>query len=932
MADSFIKYAFISGEVSPTLFGRTDLEQYDFGMERIANWFLDYRGGLSTRPGTEIVDLISAVEERTKMFKFVFGLDIEDNYLVVFDKDVIRFVQDGAFVLEPVKTVTELLIGVNTVITSPSHGYNVGDLFYVFDVGSMSTPGRLFRAGSVTTDTILLLEPNGWTFDSTGTVPYGGSGGTMQRVYGVPHTYSDDELENLRSYQIRDTLRLTQPDGPIRNLKRIDHTNWTLTDEAIGNGGTVPTGLVATASGAGSASVGFMVTAVSRDGVESLASKMLIKTGIVDYSTTAGHVTLNWTAVPNTSYYNVYRTLIMPGGAGSDVTGAEQVGFLGQAWAPQFVDRNIIPDFTITPPIGNNPFAPGAIEHIEITAGGTGYSTGATVSVSGGGSGFSGFPIVNNGSIIGVQIVNGGSGYVSPVVSFTGGTGATATATVGASTGIFPRVSVVFQQRDVYAGSHNDPLTLWGSVPGQFSLFDVSRVSAADDSFELEVDSAQVEPIQHLIVARGGLLVMSRYGIWQLQSAAGGPLTPTDATAEPQNFKGASALPPLVIDTDMLHMEGKSTNIHILGYNDITKIYSGQEVSYLSNHLFTSDNPIVAWDWTGDPYKLVWAARRDGSMLTFTLFKEQKVLYGWAPSYTKGLVTDVCSVPENGVDRVYLTVKRKLNGRWVKMIERVASRDVPFVEDSWCVDAGLTNTPNYPAATLTPFGTEGDVIFQTNVNIFTDDDVGKVIRAGGAKGTIIEKNTAASVLVRIDVDRPLTALIPEGGGPKTLAAGEWTMDAPFTTIRGLWHLIGETVDILADGNVIAPKTVAADGTLNLGVPVTRAIIGLKFTPVARTLPLTATQAVIESRTKRVVQIAARVTKSRGLKWGPSLDDMEEIKERTDEAYGAPVRLQDGVQFAILNSGFDDNGQVWLRQDNPLPATVTGLVLETEVGS
>ena len=112
---------------------------------------------------------------------------------------------------------------------------------------------------------------------------------------------------------------------------------------------------------------------------------MKIKTGIVNYARlTAGHVTVTWNVVANAHYYKVYRTLVMPGGAGSDVTGAEQVGFVGQTWAPQFVDANIIPDFTHTPPIGNNPFAPRSIEHINVTNGGSGYTASATVAVAGG--------------------------------------------------------------------------------------------------------------------------------------------------------------------------------------------------------------------------------------------------------------------------------------------------------------------------------------------------------------------------------------------------------------------------------------------------------------------------------------------------------------------------------------------------------------------
>ena len=176
-------------------------------------------------------------------------------------------------------------------------------------------------------------------------------------------------------------------------------------------------------------------------------------------------------------------------------------------------------------------------------------------------------------------------------------------------------------------------------------------------------------------------------------------------------------------------------------------------------------------------------------------------------------------------------------------------------------------------------------------------------------------------------------MIPETEQPRPLPAGSWTLDDTFTSVRGLWHLVGETVQILADGNVISEQIVTSEGTITLPEPASKATIGLKFRPVARTLPLTTSNSVIENKRKRVVEIAARMTQSRGLKWGPTLreDDLIEVKDRTEEPYGAPIRMQHDMDYVILNSGFDEGGQVWMVMDSPLPATVTGLVLDVEVG-
>src|SRR5690606_41451662 len=86
-------------------------------------------------------------------------------------------------------------------------------------------------------------------------------------------------------------------------------------------------------------------------------------------------VGLTWTPVSDARYYNVYRSNVFPGDgtSPSDVTRAAQLGFLGQAFGPTFTDTNIIPDFTSSPPRGNNPFAHGSITKIEVTNPGSSY-------------------------------------------------------------------------------------------------------------------------------------------------------------------------------------------------------------------------------------------------------------------------------------------------------------------------------------------------------------------------------------------------------------------------------------------------------------------------------------------------------------------------------------------------------------------------------
>jgi hypothetical protein len=55
MTDLIIQASFNSGEWSPNLYARVDLVKYKAGAALLQNFFVDYRGGASTRMGTKYI-------------------------------------------------------------------------------------------------------------------------------------------------------------------------------------------------------------------------------------------------------------------------------------------------------------------------------------------------------------------------------------------------------------------------------------------------------------------------------------------------------------------------------------------------------------------------------------------------------------------------------------------------------------------------------------------------------------------------------------------------------------------------------------------------------------------------------------------------------------------------------------------------------------
>lgn len=145
MSTNVVKFAFIAGELSPTLFGRTDLTKFDLGMAEAKNFFVDYRGGLSSRPGTRFMEHVYRDTLNTRMVPFSFAPEDEDTYIILLGDDYIRFLQSGNYVLSDPLTVTNISAATPAVVTSAAHGLaderwvKIGGVTYQIDVLTANT-------------------------------------------------------------------------------------------------------------------------------------------------------------------------------------------------------------------------------------------------------------------------------------------------------------------------------------------------------------------------------------------------------------------------------------------------------------------------------------------------------------------------------------------------------------------------------------------------------------------------------------------------------------------------------------------------------------------------------------------------------------------------------------------------------------------------
>jgi hypothetical protein len=295
-----------------------------------------------------------------------------------------------------------------------------------------------------------------------------------------------------------------------------------------------------------------------------------------------------------------------------------------------------------------------------------------------------------------VFVTASGGGYTStPTVTFSAGA-ATAVATLSASGSGNPTVPGFFQQRLILAAPLAAPQTFYMSKPGQYFNFDVSVVAQADDSITGTLVSGQLNTIKSMVPQSAGLIMFTDRNNWLINGGTGqgSAVTPSALVANAQSFNGVSDVPPIIANFDVLYVQAKGSIVRDSVYNIYANVYTGTDISAIASHLFYGYT-IKEWAWAEEPFKVVWAVRSDGTMLTLTFLKEQEFI-GWAHSATTGgTFKSVATIVENTatageVDAIYTVVARIINGHSVQYIERVAERTFPSgVADAWTVDCGI---------------------------------------------------------------------------------------------------------------------------------------------------------------------------------------------------------------------------------------------------
>jgi hypothetical protein len=659
--------SFASGEISPELHGRVDLNKYTDGLAKCRNFITLPHGPARNRVGTEFVKEVSNSAKKTRLIPFSYNNT--QTFAIELGAGFFRWHSAGA----------TLLAGTPTAWNSGT-AYAIGDM-------SLSG-GRNYYCIKAHTNQVPPNATYWYAMPTDGT-------------YEIPNSYAEADLFDIHYTQSADVLTLVHPSYPAAELRRYGATNWQLANISFASTVTAPTSVTATTSGPGGGTPvvqTYVATAVSNNNnlEESLAS-----------SAAGAGQTYTITGVTQANP-GVLTTSVAHGRVAGDMVQISGVVGMTQLNGNTYWVNSVPTSTTMTL---QTSATGGWISNILDTTAFTAYASGGTLTAGGA---YVDLTVTGNKVTIAgtvasdiarvnvYKLSNGLYGLIGQALP-TGGTftfedkniTADVSRTVpipeknapNSSASYYPGAVGYFEQRRFFGGFSGAPQTVISTRSGTESNVNYHIPTVADDRLALRIAAREASTVRH-IVPINNIILLTPTSEFKLSSTDGGAITGSTIQVRPQAYIGANNVQPLVVGGSVLYAQSRGGRVREMAYTWQTQTYVSNDISIMAPHLFDYYN-IVDMCFQRAPHPIVWCVNDQGLLLGMTYVPEQQVS-SWHWHDTDGVFESCCTITESNEDYLYLVVKRTINGSTKRYVERMRSRNFATLADNFFVDCGLT--------------------------------------------------------------------------------------------------------------------------------------------------------------------------------------------------------------------------------------------------
>lgn len=943
---TLIHRSLAGGEIAPQLYPRADLNKYANAVRLARNFIIPRTGGAQNRNGTQFCGEVYDSSNVARLIPFI--ITAGTSYAMELGNLTMRFLYNGQYVTKSQARTTGFAITAITnanpaVVTAVGHRFLAGQKVHlsgIVSAGVLATRlnGNTFIAQNITANTFSLQNLDGTNYDSTTNGPYASGGyadgpfvitGITKASAAVVTTASAHGLSNGQRIVISEVIGMTQLNGGTYLASAVTATTVTL--QYLSGSNVNSTGMGTYISGGAIEAIFVIATSYLATDLALLKYTQKYNTLVLTHqSYTINVVTLNTSSTLFTLATS-YRTDLPD-------TGIPQNVILSTA-------AGVVTFYAVTA-IGLN----GEESNTSVFTGTSATaSAGTPVQVS--------WDVVSNAYSYNVYRRTVGASSNSPTELIVAGAtgsiidnGIQAIQRVTAAPDIIPALiptvgtkpccAGFFQQRIFFGSTPGNPEGIWASWISHLNNFFPSYDPNDSQPLAFTLAGNRINEIQHFVPLNTFfILTKTTEFVCQPQS---GTITPTDFGLTPFSYFGSYYVQPIPIGNRFLFVQARGSIIRDFGFEYTADNYQGNDLTIFATHLF--DGYTVAdWGYQQTPNSIIWVARNDGTLLSLTYIRDQQILAWTRHDFQGGTCENVCTIPDTQGDTVYFVVKRSINGRTVRYVERMLPSHFSDVVDCTFMDSFLSyDGRNTGTRTMTISGGSTWLYTETltltaSSSFFLASDVGNEIQVFDENGDVIRFAITGYSSGTVVTGKPnRTVPVSLRGVPVT----EWSRAV--ATVAGLQHLESEDVSIFADGFVVGSPnnpTVATvytvvGGQVTLDRPYAVIHVGLPFVSDLETLDIDMAQAETLADKKKIVsKVTVYVNQSRGMWIGNNPNDavgtttltgLDEWKARDEEGYDDPVALHMDQVEVNIQPAANKNGRVFIRQVDPVPLTVCAI--------
>ena len=535
------------------------------------------------------------------------------------------------------------------------------------------------------------------------------------------------------------------------------------------------------------------------------------------------------------------------------------------------------------------------------------------------------------------------------------------------TTDYYPSSVTFFEQRLVFAGSNNNPQSVWFSKSAAYTNFTTGVNDT--DAMVYTIASNKVNAIRFMSAQRS--LIIGTVGGEFVVSASGttSPITPTNIQIQRQTAHGAANQDAIQIENVTMFLQRAKRKIRELTYNLNIDQYQTQDMTLLAEHI--TDGGILEMAYQQEPDSILWCVRNDGTLLGFTYARAEEVV-GWHKHVLGGVFGEATiTVSDYGNIATGTTITiTKSDGSSVTFTSEASGGTSPSSSTGWrpnesndttadniytAVNAHADFTVANPSAAVVTIketsktGTSPISITTSDTTRLATANEGQAVVESVATIPTDSNEDQLYLIVKRTIDGTTRRYVEylQNFDYGTDQADGFYVDSGLTysgtsttAITGLEHLENESVTILADGATHPVKSVASGpvmtgGSLTLDRSATKAQIGLPYDSILQTMRIESDseEGTSQSRTKRINEVTIRLHKTVGVEVGPSLSNMERIPFRSSAAsMDTAVPLFTGDKRVEFRDDFNTDGYIYVRQTQPLPLTVLSVYPRITVNS